>query len=305
MVGFWRRWSNKIAGDGAASVFWVEPNSSDMRTTALPLLALAFFPPTPHAERPATSPAYAWRQLTPKAAFNGSYNFDLFATGTHVYAFHPEGVWRSTDGVAWQKTGLPNVLGSQAFADYVQFNGGVYALGTATGNVETYRQTSRIRRTTDFKTWQTLAEASNLPRLVGGSPRSAINSHETAPAFPALPNRPTYLRRMCFRGNAQQRHLARDHPPRHRAGPANPHFGYDIFRPTAKPRRRARCSTPTTPTPPAATPSSAPKTAAATPGGMATCAAGLKPTPTDATKSTPSNPRPTPASGCRRTSTRW
>ncbi|MCY7352203.1 MAG: hypothetical protein LH606_16315 [Cytophagaceae bacterium] len=114
-------------------------------------------------KRPTSSP-YAWQQLTPKAAFPGAYSFDLFATTT--YAFHPEGIWRSADGRNWEKTPLPNVLGNLAFADYIQFNGNMYALGTATGNIETYHQTSRISKTSDFKTWTTLAEKSALPKLI-------------------------------------------------------------------------------------------------------------------------------------------
>lgn len=137
-----------------------------MKTTVLFFLSLALLHPTPPAERLPASPAYAWRQLTPKAAFAGSYNFDLFATDAYAYALHPDGTWRSADGVSWENTALPNALGNVAFADYVQFNGGVYALGTVSGNIETYQQTSRIARTTDFKTWHTVAESSNLPKLI-------------------------------------------------------------------------------------------------------------------------------------------
>lgn len=156
-MGLWARWGATFFGRTILEM--------TMKTLLLPLLLLV---PggSDLASRPGPASPYDWQQLNVQAPFPGSYNFDLFATATHAYAFHTEGVWRSATGRDWEKTPLPNALGNLAFADYVQFNGAVYALGSVTGNIETYWQTSRILKTTNFKTWQTLAETSSLPKLI-------------------------------------------------------------------------------------------------------------------------------------------
>jgi len=107
---------------------------------------------------------YVWTQLTVEADFPKSYNFQLFADKERVLAFHPGGVWSSIDGKAWTRTKLTNIVGGQAFLDYVHFNGSVYALGTFDGNIERYTQTSQIARTADFASWEILSESSNLPQ---------------------------------------------------------------------------------------------------------------------------------------------
>jgi hypothetical protein len=88
----------------------------------------------------------------------------LFSEGENILAFHPSGVWSSPDGKRWQKTGLTDIVGNQAFLDYVRFRGAVYALGTFEGNIERFTQTTQIARTTDFRGWEILARESNLPK---------------------------------------------------------------------------------------------------------------------------------------------
>ncbi|MBI3765679.1 MAG: hypothetical protein HY277_04145, partial [Ignavibacteriales bacterium] len=107
---------------------------------------------------------YVWTQLTAKADFPKSYNFQLFANDTNLWAFHSAGVWSSTDGRIWQKRSLINIVKNQAFLDYVEFNGFIYALGTFEGNIERYVQTTQIARTSDFKSWEILSKDSNLPK---------------------------------------------------------------------------------------------------------------------------------------------
>lgn len=107
---------------------------------------------------------YAWTRLTPAAAFARGYNFQLFTHGKRLYAFHSDGVWVSSDGRAWKKTELTNIVGNQAFLDYVVFEEAVYALGTFAGNIQQFTQTAQIARTTDFKGWQILSVESDLPR---------------------------------------------------------------------------------------------------------------------------------------------
>lgn len=106
---------------------------------------------------------YVWTQLTAKAEFSKSYNFQLLAERETLYAFHPEGTWSSPDGKEWKKIGLPNILKNLAFLDYVRFRGAIYALGTFEGNIERYHQTSQVARTADMKNWEIVAKSSNLP----------------------------------------------------------------------------------------------------------------------------------------------
>jgi hypothetical protein len=107
---------------------------------------------------------YVWTELTAGAEYAKSYNFQLFADDHYIRAFHGDGAWSSTDGKNWLKTGLTNIVGGQAFLDYVKFKGAIYALGTFTGNIERFTQTTRIARTSDFKSWEILSTDSNLPK---------------------------------------------------------------------------------------------------------------------------------------------
>lgn len=107
---------------------------------------------------------YEWTQLTASAPYSKTYNYQLFADDQRILAFHPSGVWVSTDGRRWQQTQLTNIVKNQAFLDYVWFKGAVYALGTFDGNIERYTQTGQIARTSDFEKWEIVATQSNLPK---------------------------------------------------------------------------------------------------------------------------------------------
>jgi len=111
-----------------------------------------------------TATHYSWSQLTQQADFPKSYNFQLFASGSQLWAFHSKGVWSSLDGATWQKSKLNNIVNNTAFLHYVQFNGMIYGLGTFSGNIEQHAQTSQISRTLDFKKWEIVARESNLPK---------------------------------------------------------------------------------------------------------------------------------------------
>lgn len=109
---------------------------------------------------------YAWTKVVDAAPFKGAYNFPVFTVGNEMWAFHHEGNWRSTDGKAWTKSELPASGLNSGYQKYVLFNNAVYALGTMEGNYTNMRLTSRIMRTSDFKSWQVLAETSELPSRV-------------------------------------------------------------------------------------------------------------------------------------------
>src|SRR5262249_52675645 len=112
----------------------------------------------------------SWSKVTEGAAFPGSYNFSVFVARNRMWAFHAEGVWHSADGRIWTKSNLPSIRRNVYVTRYVQFNNAVYALGQNQGNYLDIRFGSTIRRTTDFRRWETLAEKSELPnRIFNGS----------------------------------------------------------------------------------------------------------------------------------------
>jgi hypothetical protein len=108
--------------------------------------------------------SYKWTELTTNAAFPKSYNFQLFTIRDTLWAFHSAGNWYSLDGKTWTKSTLINSINNLAFLDYVYFNNAVYGLGHFEGNIEKYKLTTAIYRTTDMMNWTTLSKESNLPK---------------------------------------------------------------------------------------------------------------------------------------------
>lgn len=107
-------------------------------------------------------PTYTWTNVTPAADFPQGYNYPVFTYGRSMVAFN-NGAWLSNDGRRWIKTGLPEIGLNSGYQKYVQFNGAVYALGAMTGNYEKFSISTRISRTSDMRSWETLVESSNLP----------------------------------------------------------------------------------------------------------------------------------------------
>ncbi len=107
---------------------------------------------------------YKWTQLTESAAFPKAYNFQMFSIRDTLWVMHHAGTWFSLDGKIWIKSPLTNVLKNNAFLDYVWFKNALYSIGTFEGNIENYKFTSSISRTTNMKTWETLDTESNLPK---------------------------------------------------------------------------------------------------------------------------------------------
>src|SRR5262249_49876708 len=66
----------------------------------------------------------------------------------------------------WTKSQLPPLGLRTGYQQYVQFNDSIYALGTMEGNYLNLKLGSRIVRTTNFQTWETVAEKSELPARV-------------------------------------------------------------------------------------------------------------------------------------------
>jgi len=113
---------------------------------------------------PVTAPAgYRWTMLTEDAPFRKSYNFQLFSKNGLLWAFHPDGCYSSADGKGWKKSVLSNSIKNLAFLDYIAFNNSILGLGHFEGNIEQFTFSTQITKTTDMKTWQTIAEKSNLP----------------------------------------------------------------------------------------------------------------------------------------------
>ncbi len=109
---------------------------------------------------------YVWQVITAKAEFPQSYNYSVYVMNDGDLLALNQGGWRSKDGKTWTKTGLPESGLNSAYQKYVQFKGAIYALGTMSGNYESFTINTKILRTTDGKTWETLTEKSNLPQRI-------------------------------------------------------------------------------------------------------------------------------------------
>ncbi|HQU84190.1 MAG TPA: hypothetical protein PKY59_13730 [Pyrinomonadaceae bacterium] len=108
---------------------------------------------------------YVWENVTKAAAFRPNYNFPVFLVGGEMFALN-EGGWFSKDGKNWTKSAIPESGLNSAYQKYVQLNGAVYSLGAMSGNYEKFTIDTKILRTTDGKSWETVAEKSNLPQRV-------------------------------------------------------------------------------------------------------------------------------------------
>lgn len=114
----------------------------------------------------ADSQNYVWQNVTVKADFPVGYNYPVFVLENKSLLALNNGGWISNDGKTWTKTELPEIGLNSAYQKFVQFKGAIYALGTMQGNYLEMKLTSKISRTRDGKTWETVAEKSNLPNRV-------------------------------------------------------------------------------------------------------------------------------------------
>lgn len=108
---------------------------------------------------------YAWSNVTEKAQFPEGYNYPVFVMDGELRAIN-NGGWISKDGRSWTKTALPESGLNSAYQKFVLFKDAVYALGTMQGNYLNMKLSSKISRTRDFKSWEVIAEKSNLPDRV-------------------------------------------------------------------------------------------------------------------------------------------
>lgn len=106
---------------------------------------------------------YSWEQVSPGAAFPVGYNFPVFVVKNRMLAMHGQGIWESLDGRKWELAALPPIRSNVYVTQYVHFRGSIFALGQNEGNFQSISFGSRVRRTTDFKTWEILKDSSNLP----------------------------------------------------------------------------------------------------------------------------------------------
>lgn len=123
--------------------------------------------PTPEQPKAGTSDSlssrFSWTKLADSAAFPRSYNFQLMNIRDTVWVLHSAGIFTSSDGIHYTKSGLENILGNTAFLDYVYFKDELWALGRFTGNIESFTFKSSIWSTADLRHWQVRASQSNLP----------------------------------------------------------------------------------------------------------------------------------------------
>lgn len=113
----------------------------------------------------AKSQIYAWQNVTAKADYPTGYNYPVYIMDGKMLALN-NGGWFSDDGKNWTKSPLPKSGLNSAFQKFVQFKGAIYALGTMEGNIEKMTLSSQISRTRDGKSWEIIAEKSNLPKRV-------------------------------------------------------------------------------------------------------------------------------------------
>jgi hypothetical protein len=109
---------------------------------------------------------YVWQNVTEKAEFPQGYNYPVFVMNDGNLLALNNGGWLSKDGKHWMKTNLPESGLNSAYQKFVQFNGAIYALGAMQGNYLEFKISTKILRTKDGKTWEILAEKSNLPNRV-------------------------------------------------------------------------------------------------------------------------------------------
>lgn len=114
----------------------------------------------------AKSNEYIWQNVTEKAEFPQSYNYPVYVMNDGNLLALNQGGWLSKDGKHWTKTDLPESGLNSAYQKFVQFNGAIYSLGAMQGNYLDFTISTKILRTKEGKTWETLAEQSNLPNRV-------------------------------------------------------------------------------------------------------------------------------------------
>ncbi len=101
--------------------------------------------------------AYVWTRVTARAIAPGAANVPVFVQG-RAYALHSDRIWSTIDGRSWKGDPLPDDGAGQ----YVQHRGAIYALGQIKGGYTDFLIDPVVRRTTDFRSWETLGRG-NLP----------------------------------------------------------------------------------------------------------------------------------------------
>ena len=108
------------------------------------------------------SAAYHWTKLMDSAQWKKTYNYQLMAMGDTLWLLHPDGFWFSMDGKAWQRSAMDDIVGNQAFLDYVvlreQFM--VWVPLKATLKKHLYHSCTQDYR---FQKWERVADKSELP----------------------------------------------------------------------------------------------------------------------------------------------
>lgn len=104
--------------------------------------------------------AYVWTRVTARAIAPGAANVPVFVQG-RAYALHADRIWSTVDGRSWKGEPMPADVENGAI-QYVQHNGAIYALGALKGGYTDVTIDPVVRRTRDFRKWDTLGRG-NLP----------------------------------------------------------------------------------------------------------------------------------------------
>lgn len=118
----------------------------------------------------ARAPAAAdpgWTRLLAAAPFPGSYAFPVHvADDGRFVALHPRGTWQSRDAIRWEPTPLPTNGISNAYRPLVRHAGATWTFGRFAGNYQDFALDGLVRRTRDYRVWETAGESRSLPRAL-------------------------------------------------------------------------------------------------------------------------------------------
>lgn len=109
---------------------------------------------------------YIWQNVTKAAQFPQGYGYPVFVLENGNLLALNQGGWLSKDGKNWAKTNLTESGLNSAYQKYIQFKGAIYALGAMSGNYLGFKISTKVLRTKDGKSWETVAQKSNLPHRV-------------------------------------------------------------------------------------------------------------------------------------------
>ena len=111
--------------------------------------------------------AYEWTRVAAAAEFPKGYNFPVHVLSDGRFAaLTPSGIWLSSDGAWWRRSASAPPGMNSAYLPYVQHDGASWAFGSLSGDYTDFRIDPLVRRTRDYRQWETVGRSATLPRNV-------------------------------------------------------------------------------------------------------------------------------------------